>query len=87
MTTRERARHLAVDVLQESGHQILRVLREHEDATEGNSAAGPANLIALMEIYAARLDTVREGEAVEIIDGRMGSGWTRRLADALKGGV
>lgn len=83
MTTRELARSVAVKLLQEHGHQIQQVLRDHAAIHEG--ATGIPNLVALMEMYAERLDTVRGGESVEIIDARMGSGWTRRLADALKG--
>lgn len=76
-----RVRAVAVAVLQEHGHQIVRVLREHADQHE--TAARPENLIVLMELFASKLDAVREDDIVKRIDAALGDGWARKLADAL----
>lgn len=44
------------------------------------------NLVALLEVFAERLYAAGDDNPVNIIDARMGAGWTRKLATELSRG-
>lgn len=77
MLTRNRIVKVIESVLSNEGRAIVSALKDREDA------AGPGNLVAVMEIFAERLEAEKQPSTVDVIDSRLGPGWCRRLAEAL----
>jgi hypothetical protein len=76
MLTKEQIQKLASDTLKEHGLLLCDYLNK-----SGHYSAG--QLVAILEIFAEKIESARSTEIVAVIDGAMGSGWTRSLAKAI----
>ena len=77
MLTKEQIRDLACDTLRDHGMHLVRELDKGEEW-------GGGNLVALMQIFAEHVAAAGPDNMAGVIDARMGDGWTRALATALK---
>lgn len=75
--TREQIRHAAGETIKEHGMLLV-----HELNKGDNFGAG--NLVALLELFADRLAALGDDNPASVLDARLGLGWTRALALALK---
>ncbi len=76
MLTKEQIRKTAKDVITEHGMMIVHELQK------GDNYDG-SNLAALLELFGDRLSAIESNGIIDAIDGRMGAGWARELAEAL----
>lgn len=76
MLTKQQISDAASDTLKEHGIGLVNELRKGE-LYDGR------NLVALMELFAQKLDAADSPDIVAVIDARMGGGWARGLAEAL----
>lgn len=85
MLTKKQIQDIASETLMKHGVPICEALNRDNAARDGYGFSG-ANLVALMEIFAEKLDAAKSQDIVAVIDARMGGGWTRSLAQALSAG-
>lgn len=77
---KQQIKEIASQVLREHGIGIITQLK----AGGGRDGFDGANLMALMEIFASKLEAAKAPGIVDVIDGKMGIGWAQRLADGLR---
>lgn len=67
---------IAEQTLKEFGIPLILELSKGKNYDGGN-------LLALMEIFAEKLEAAKIPGVVDVMDGKMGIGWTRKLAEAV----
>lgn len=77
MLTREQIRDAASETVRSHGMLLVHELKKGDNFDGGN-------LVALLEVFADRLAAAEPDGLVGVMDARMGVGWTRALAAALK---
>lgn len=75
--TREQIQELAAETVRNEGILLARELQKGDNYDGGN-------LVALLEVFANKLDAAKSPEIVGVIDAKLGDGWTRKLAQNLR---
>lgn len=77
MLTTEQIQQLAAETVNKEGLLLAMELNRGDNYDGGN-------LVALLEVFANKLDAARSPGIVGVIDAKLGDGWTRRLAQSLR---